>query len=194
VWDQEIHVPVTGRHQASNAAVALAVADAVGVERAEMGRAMGEVMIPSGRCEVRDYGDLRIIDDTYNANPSSFSASLDLLRALRGERPVVILAGSMLEMGAEAERAHREVARAILDLRPYLIGAVGDFVAAFSALETSNDNTVVVADSVESLGKEVRTRLRGHELVLLKASRGVGLERAIPHLISESETQCSITS
>ena len=132
--------------------------------------------------------------DTYNANPSSLMASLETVREIRYERPIVVVVGSMLEMGAETERVHREMAQAILDEDPFLIGATGDFVPAFSSLGGSVGDRLVTADDVESLGRGIRARLRGNECVLLKASRGVGLERAIPFLTADREDSCSTTS
>ena len=141
-----------------------------------------------------EFGTLLVLNDTYNANPSSLIASLETVREIQYERPIVVVVGSMLEMGADSERAHREMAQAILDEDPFLIGAIGDFVQAFSSLGGQVGDRLVTAEDVESLGRGIGARLRGNECVLLKASRGIGLERAIPFLTPDLEDPCSTTS
>jgi UDP-N-acetylmuramoyl-tripeptide--D-alanyl-D-alanine ligase len=182
----EVPLPVVGRHQAANAMIALAVGITIGVDVRQAVDALVEVEIPGGRCELIEVGTLRILNDTYNANPASLLASLDAVRDIRYERPVVVAVGSMLEMGRDSERAHREMAQAILDEEPYLVGATGEFVAAFAKLGVYPGERLVTGDDAEALGRALRERLSGNEFVLLKASRGVRLERAIPFLTREA--------
>ncbi len=189
-----VRLPIVGRHQAVNAMIALAVAETIGVDPERAVRALADVEIPGGRCELMEFGTLLVLNDTYKANPSSLIASLETVREIRYERPIVVVVGSMLEMGAESERVHREMAQAILDEDPFLIGAIGDFVQAFSSLGGQVGDRLVTAEDVESLGRGIGARLRGNECVLLKASRGVGLERAIPFLTPDLEDPCSTTS
>ena len=92
----------------------------------------------------------------------------------------------MLELGDQASRLHEESAEEILRENPALIGATGDFIEAFEALDASTDRCVVSRD-VEELGSVLRSKLKGNEFVLVKASRGVGLERVIPLLTRENE-------
>ncbi len=149
--------------------------------------------LPGGRCEMIECDGVRILNDTYNANPESVRASLETVRALRGGGRLVVAVGTMLELGEASERLHRETAQAILEIEPDLVGAVGSFVQAFGALGVAADR-LVTADDAEELGRRLCPRLRGGDLVLLKGSRGVRLERAIPLLTPGSEASCSTTS
>jgi len=148
-------------------------------------RALEEVSLPAGRCEVvrwgRGGGGGVILNDSYNANPESMRASLETAADMRADRPFVAVVGSMLELGEHSSRLHLESAEAILRQNPKLIGATGDFIDAFETLGVPGDRLVTSRD-VEELGSVLRGRLTGNEFVLVKASRGVGLERVIPLL------------
>ena len=181
-----IALQAIGRHNVENALLAVAVALELGLDLAQVARALEDVRLPGGRCEVQGHGDLTILNDTYNANPDSLTASLQTAAALRGNRPFVVVVGSMLELGDQASRLHRESAEEILRENPTLIAATGDFIEAFEGCDTTAGRIVVSRD-VEELGKVLRSRLEGNEVVLVKASRGVQLERVIPFLTKENE-------
>ena len=180
-----VTVPAVGFHQIDNAMLALATARAAGVPPEAAVPALVGVNLPGGRGAIRQVGDLVVIDDTYNANPASLRSALEFARwlAARRGRPLAVVVGSMLELGPESGRLHAAAAREILAARPALIGAVGEFVAAFAAVGPGHagDRLVTAADA-EALGPVLRGALRGNEVVLLKASRGVALERVLRHL------------
>lgn len=186
--NQEIQLPLVGAHQATNAVFALALAAELRLELPAVAKALGEVTLPPGRGEVLHSGRVTVINDAYNANPGSLAAALDAVHAMRAGRRLVIVVGSMLELGAESRQWHERMAKAILDVDPALVGAVGDFVPALQARGTELGDRLVVADTPEALGKKLASRLGagGEELILLKASRGVALERALPHLLNRS--------
>jgi UDP-N-acetylmuramoyl-tripeptide--D-alanyl-D-alanine ligase len=175
-----VSLAVLGIHQLENALIALAVAERVGIDRNTAVRALVDVRLPPGRGELRTVGGLTVIDDTYNANPASLRRAVQFAHwlARKKGRPLAVVVGTMLELGRESARLHAEAAREIVARKPALIAAVGDFVPAFAAL----GQRVVAAPDAESLGPKLRTALAGNEIVLLKASRGVALERVLRHL------------
>ena len=181
-----VQLPAIGKHNVENAMLAVAVALKLDLDLTQVARALEDVRLPGGRCEVLHHGGLTILNDTYNANPESLTASLQTAASLRRDRPFVVVVGSMLELGDQASRLHEESAEEILRENPALIGATGDFIEAFEALDASTDRCVVSRD-VEELGSVLRSKLKGNEFVLVKASRGVGLERVIPLLTRENE-------
>lgn len=179
-----VTVPAVGFHQIDNAMVALAAARAAGVAPRAAVPALAGVVLPGGRAAVRQVGELIVIDDTYNANPASLRSALEFARwfaAQRG-RPLVVVVGSMLELGPESDRLHATAAREILDAQPALVGAVGEFVPAFAAAGPVLGDRLVTAADADALGPRLRGALRGNEVVLLKASRGIALERVLRHL------------
>jgi UDP-N-acetylmuramoyl-tripeptide--D-alanyl-D-alanine ligase len=186
-------LPLAGRHQAANATLVLALAEALGLDLPAVAATLRDVTLPPGRWEVIRAASCTIIHDAYNANPASMSAAFETLRGIAAGRPVVLLLGSMLELGDLAPRAHAAAADAALALEPALVGAVGDFVPAFQAHAALGDRLVTAPDA-DALGRAVAPRMPAAALVLVKASRGMRLERAIPHLLASREAPCSTTS
>ena len=175
-----VSLPVVGLHQLENALIALAVAEQVGIDHDAAVRALVGVRLPAGRGELRQVGGLTLIDDSYNANPASLRRAVQFAHwlARKKGRPLAVVVGTMLELGRESARLHAEAAREIVARKPALIAAVGEFVPAFAAL----GQRIIAAPDAEALGPKLRTALAGNEIVLLKASRGVALERALRHL------------
>src|SRR5207249_4058012 len=99
-----------------------------------------------------------------------------------GHSGTVRVVGSMLELGDASDRLHAAAAREIAALEPALIGAVGAFVPAFEPLSGALGARLVTASDAAALGPKLAAALRGDEIVLLKASRGVALERVLPFL------------
>lgn len=179
-----IRLPLPGRHLAANAMLAWTVGRDVGLDPAAAAAALESLTIPGGRSEVRQVGRLTILDDCYNANPQSFRAAIATARAMRGDRRLVFVAGTMREMGAHAEQAHAEIAAELAALEPDLLAVVGDFVPALAPYAARLGDRLIGAPDPLALGPALAARLRGDELVVLKASRGVALERILPLLAS----------
>lgn len=189
-----IEVPFRGRHQLENAMLAVAVARELDIPIDEAATCMVQAQLPAGRCEVLECGDLMVMNDAYNANPASLSASLETAQTMRGDRPLVVVLGTMLELGDDSSGWHAEMAGRVLDHDPALVAVTGEFVAAFERHQESLGDRLIQAPDPATLGRELASRLRGGEFVLLKASRGVKLEEALPFILPESDTTCSSTS
>ncbi len=178
-----VELALRGRHMVGNALIALAVADALGVPLDAAARAVATARLPAGRSEVFDVDGVTVINDSYNANPSSFAAALDLLAALSRDRRAVVVAGTMRELGAASGELHREVAAHILAARPAVIAAVGEFVPAFGEVIPPRERpALLTGEGPLDVAADLKARLRAGDVVLLKASRGVELERIIPVL------------
>jgi UDP-N-acetylmuramoyl-tripeptide--D-alanyl-D-alanine ligase len=171
-----------GLHQADNAIRVWAVVEALRLSREEAAAALEGFSIPDGRGELLQEGELTILNDCYNANPQSFRAAIATASAIRGQRRLVFVAGTMRELGEDAPALHREIAEALVDLHPELIAAVGDFVPALEPYAGALRHRLVTAADPLALAPLLAERLRGDEIVVLKASRGVALERILPAL------------
>ena len=171
-----------GLHQADNAVRVWAAGEALGIDPAVMASALSQFTIPGGRGELLQEGKLTILNDCYNANPQSFRAAIATAAALRGDRRLVFVAGTMRELGEESARLHREIAEALVDLNPELLAAVGDFVPALEPFAGALRHRLVTAPDPLTLAPLLTQHLRGDEIVVLKASRGVALERILPAL------------
>jgi len=181
---QTVTLPVVGFHQIENAMLALAVGRETGADPARAVAALAGVRLPAGRGAVLSLGGLTVIDDTYNANPGSLRWALQFARWLadRRRRPLAVVVGSMLELGSEGARLHAAAAAEIVGLRPALVAAVGEFVPAFEPHRAALGERLITAPDADALGPRLKTALSGNEIVLLKASRGVALERVLRQL------------
>ena len=177
-----------GLHQADNAVRVWAVVEALELDRHASAQALESFAIPGGRGELLQQGGLTILNDCYNANPQSFRAAIATASALRGNRRLVFVAGTMRELGADAESLHKEIAGALVELRPDLLAAVGDFVPALQPHARTLGDRLLTAPDPLALGPLLLQRLRGDELVVLKASRGVALERILPALAAHAKS------
>jgi UDP-N-acetylmuramoyl-tripeptide--D-alanyl-D-alanine ligase len=177
---QEVSLRLRGRHNARNALLALAVGQQWGVDPAAAARAVGELRAARLRSELRSYGRLTVIADCYNANPASTAAAVDLLASMPRQGGRVAVLGSMLELGPQSAEIHAESARTIAARGLDLIVATGAFVPAFEPLRPElGDHLLLEADPLLAY-ERLEPALAGDEVVLLKGSRGVALERLLP--------------
>ena len=170
-----------GRHNARNLLLAVAVADQLGVSRKAL-QAM-QVTVPGGRNRRLQQGGLTLLDETYNASPEAVLAALDLLAAQPGRRFAVL--GTMLELGERSLELHQEVAaRAVqLGLDGLVLvdgGAEGKAMAEVAAPLPH----LQLVSHPEDAAAPLAAWLNSGDVLLLKASRGVALERLIPLLPS----------
>jgi UDP-N-acetylmuramoyl-tripeptide--D-alanyl-D-alanine ligase len=175
-----VEVPLPGAHNLRNAALALAVATEFGVSPDRAAAGIAAMTQPPMRSAVSALGTALVVNDWYNANHGSARAAIALLRAVGVGRQRVVVLGSMRELGAASERAHREVAEAAVASGAELVCGIGDFAAPLRALGEAS--RVLVANDVDDLWPLLRQRLQPDAAVLLKASRGVKLERLLPLL------------
>src|SRR5204862_276529 len=138
---------------------------------------------PPMRVSFESHGDVTVINDAYNSNPGSARAALELLAHAGTGRQRVAVLGTMLELGAQADRLHDEVARAALAGPIELVVGVGGIADALARVAPGDPRAVGGADPVAAWDA-ARSRLRPDAVILLKGSRGVRLERLVP-LISE---------
>jgi UDP-N-acetylmuramoyl-tripeptide--D-alanyl-D-alanine ligase len=181
-WGGEvIQLPLRGAHQAANAMLALATARACGAPVIDSAKGLREMPVPGMRGVWETLGDAVLINDAYNANPPSMRAALDLLSSVGEGRQRVAIIGTMRELGVHAASQHLEIARAALVSRADLIVGVGEFAAAFNVLAPSDPRVLAVAE-FDAVWPSLEPRLSRNAVILLKASRGMRLERLVPSL------------
>ena len=176
-----IPLPLDGRHNARNLLLALAVGSHLGVDPASA--AQLHVNIPGGRNRRLQQGGLTLLDETYNASPEAVLAALDLLADQPGRRFAVL--GTMLELGDRSIELHQQVAAraAALKLDGVVLVDGGDEGHAMANVASGLDRLALVA-TPEAAAAPLGQWLKAGDVVLLKASRGVALERLIPLLPS----------
>jgi UDP-N-acetylmuramoyl-tripeptide--D-alanyl-D-alanine ligase len=177
---QDVALQLRGRHNARNALLALALGELWGAEPAAAAGAVGQLQAAKLRSELHRIGALTVIADCYNANPASTEAAVDLLASMPRQGGRVAVLGSMLELGPASAALHAESARAIAARELDLIVATGAFVAAFEPLARTLGATLILEADPLAAYARLEPALAGDEVVLLKGSRGVALERLLP--------------
>ncbi len=175
-----VRPPVRGLHNLRNAMLALAVARECGVTYEDAAQGIAGMPQPKMRSAWEQVGDVTLINDAYNANPGSTRAAIELLKGTGSGRQRVIVLGTMRELGAASEQCHADIAGLALASGADIVAGIGEFAPA---LEKQNERErVITAPDVEDLWPQLEARLQRNAIILLKASRGVQLERLVLHL------------
>lgn len=172
-------IPTLGRLAVHNALAAAAVAHAAGLDRPAIEAGLAHGWSAPHRSELIRAGGVAIVDDSYNASPASVSAALELLAGLPGKRVAVL--GEMLELGEGSAAGHRavgEVAARIVELL-IVVGAGAAGIAAGARDAGLPAARIVTVPDADAALATLRERLDAGDVVLVKASRGVALDRLV---------------
>jgi UDP-N-acetylmuramoyl-tripeptide--D-alanyl-D-alanine ligase len=180
-----LQLAFAGRHNVTNALAAAGVGRALGLSIEQIALGLEAARPVKGRCVWRPAGRLRILDDTYNANPGSVGASLETLAATSEGRRRVVVFGDMLELGDSSESAHREMGRAVAASGAAEFVGLGRWAqvaveAARAAGLAESHHVTTFEDAVALLLK----RLAPGDAVLVKGSRGMRMERVVDALVA----------
>lgn len=180
----ELKLPMAGRHNVLNALAALAVGEAFGVPVAEGAAALAKFRGAPLRSEiVRLAGDRILYADCYNANPDSMAAALAVVRQIASERPIVAVLGDMLEMGKAAGDLHRELGRQAALHGVQTLVAVGCWAEAVrDAFRAAAGGEAHAFPDAGTAVRQVMGQIGPSQFILVKGSRGVGLEAVVAAL------------
>lgn len=173
-----VKLPLVGRHNVANALAAVASGIEQGVTLQAAAEALGEMKASDKRGEVIEIGGAAAVNDCYNSNPKALQSMVDALLAMPAKRHIVV-AGEMLELGPAGEELHRECGRYAAERGvTWLIGVRG---LAKAMVEAAREKGLRAEffESPKEAGAWLAENAQKDDAVLLKASRGVKLERAI---------------
>ncbi len=181
--DGRFHVtlPMPGLHHATNAAATFAVARWFGVPPEKILKSLLTVPPLEGRTRVLDLGGVTIVDDSYNANPSSTDAAVETLSTTVSTRRVMVI-GDMLELGDEAVAWHRQTLQGVLDSGIELIVAVGPLCATAAAGLDGNGDRVALCEDASAAFGLLQSRLLPGDTVWVKGSRAMRLDCLVDQL------------
>ena len=186
----DVRIPALGRLSVHNGAAAAAVGVAAGVPLEGIVRGLSQGWSAPHRATVVRLRGMTVIDDSYNASPGSVQAALELLGAIPGRRVAVL--GEMLELGPAHEDGHRAVGAAAATTADLLVAVGHDARGILAGARQAGmrpDAMHHVTDGDEAFDL-LRPRLRDGDIVLVKASRGVALDKLVDALrrdIGEAE-------
>lgn len=177
-----------GKSQAYVAAAAAAVGIALNINLVEISQSLAEYQSPPGRLKLlKGIKNSLIIDDTYNASPSSTHIALDTIKALPAKRKIAVL-GDMLELGQFSVEAHRQVGNLAGERVEYLftVGRLAKFIydSAFNQLPKDN---IISFNGVNEAKEFIKNFIQEGDLILVKGSQSIRMEKIVEEIMAEPE-------
>jgi UDP-N-acetylmuramoyl-tripeptide--D-alanyl-D-alanine ligase len=188
VQGRDFELALPGRHNLENLLAAIAAARTAGISWDGIERGIRDIKPAYHRGIVIPWHGATIYDDTYNSNPYAVARAIELLRQADAQRRIAVI-GDMLELGEKELDFHRDTGWAIPTSDVDVVIGVGPRSKALldGAREAGfGDERLHHFDDAQSAGEFLKTFIRPGDLVLVKASRGIGLDRIIAMLEKES--------
>ena len=183
----DVRIPVPGEHNIKDALAAIAVGEELDIPHDAIRDALAGFKPPDKRSNVvPTRGGFVVIDDTYNASPASVQSAIKTLAMMEGGRKIAVL-GDMLELGEHATAAHLEVGRAVKEAGIDMLVAVGQLakLIARGAIDAGMPISCVSEyDDSWRAAKELPDKVRERDVVLVKGSRAMKMERVVEGLIA----------
>lgn len=176
-------------HNVSQALSVLACANILGCDLFASVKALMDYVAPCGRLTlIEGINHSFIIDDTYNSSPVAMEAAIKVLEGIEGKRKIAVL-GDMLELGKFTEEEHRLVGERIKDLVDILVvvGPRAKFIAEGSVDKGYSKENIFYFDSSKNAGKYLEEVVKEGDIILIKGSQGVRLERAVEAIMEHKE-------
>jgi UDP-N-acetylmuramoyl-tripeptide--D-alanyl-D-alanine ligase len=190
--ERTIHLPVPGAHNVMNALAAFAVGHALGLELDTMIDCFNRFKPMSMRFEcVQLTNGVRLVNDSYNANPQSMRAAFRTVGSAKRAGRFVAVLGDMFELGEQAAELHREVGEAAAQAgvsKLFIIGEHASDVARGAERGGLNNSHVSVVEDMDRLAPMVVEDMKAGDVVLVKGSRGMKMERLVEYVKREIGT------
>ena len=179
-------IPVTlttpARVMVANALAAAAAGEVMGIDLERIKTGLEAFVPRAGRMGIRILGrDIRLVDDTYNANPVSMRAAIETLARMGGRHRTIAVLGDMLELGDQSAALHRQIGRVVGDHHIDRLYVTGQFAGdvADGARDGGMAVERIVCDSKPAITEELVDCLETGDLVLVKGSRGMAMETVV---------------
>lgn len=179
-------IRAVGQHFVRSVLFAVALSREFGLADQEIARGLEQFRPVAGRCSVAMTSPWTVIDDTYNASPEAMQAAIALLGQLPTEGRRILVSGDMLELGDLSQEAHEDIGVAATDGRIDHVLAAGEFAAAVAsgARQAGFDpNAVSAFESIDPLGERLSSLIQPGDVVLVKGSRSMRMERVVEQLV-----------
>ncbi|WP_138415014.1 UDP-N-acetylmuramoyl-tripeptide--D-alanyl-D-alanine ligase [Aquibacillus sediminis] len=173
-----------GNHNVKNATFAVVIAKKLGVPLGKIKDALVHLELTGMRFEItKGQNNVTIINDAYNASPTSMKASIDIVKQMKGYQSKVLVLGDMYELGSSSKVLHRSVAEAISEKIDVVYTVGSDSEEITKAIRESSVHTSAKHfDNKQTLIEELQAYLSEDVLIMLKASRGMKLESLLDHI------------
>ena len=175
---EDVLLPLIGSHNIHNALAAVAVGLERGLSPSEAARALAALRPADKRGQVVEVGNITVINDCYNSNPKALEAMIDALAEMPASRHIVV-AGEMLELGSGGDELHRKAGRYAAGKKIDVVIGVRGLAQHLADAAREAGVRAEFVNTPEEAGDWLARHTREGDVVLLKASRGVKLERAL---------------
>jgi len=183
--DLSIKLRLLGEHNVYNALAAFAAGERLGLEKSVIKRALENYHPSEFRMELVEIGGIRVINDSYNANPVSVKKALETLKGMRCQGRKIVLLGDMLELGEKSEHFHEEIGKLVpqADVDFLLtVGRLSEAVARSAKDSNMNSTRVLSFSEKEDASAYLKKNLLDGDLLLVKGSRRMELDKVVEAL------------
>ncbi len=177
----EVRLHLLGRQNVANALAAIAVGSESGIPLGECARSLGAMRAAEKRGQVLAWHGAKIVNDSYNSNPRALDAMVDALLTMTAARRIVV-AGEMLELGAEGGTLHESCGVRMAELGVDVVIGVRGLAQRIVDGAAGGGAEAMFFSTPEQAASWMREHVRAEDAILVKGSRGVGLERALAAL------------
>ena len=186
-FGQDIKMSIVGSHNIYNALAAAASSWALGIEYQTICQGLEAFQPISGRMEIHRLNNgAFIINDTYNANPASFSAALETLKNLKGDHGSTVIMGDMLELGDRAEELHEGIGSLMADTEVgtiFLRGRLSPATAAGALKKNVPEKQIIFFEKPEEIVSCLASYVQEGDWILVKGSRQTKMEESVRKII-----------
>jgi UDP-N-acetylmuramoyl-tripeptide--D-alanyl-D-alanine ligase len=190
-------LPIPGLHNVYNALAAIAVGMHLRIPKGEIAAALGAFSAPKFRMQVKRIHGVTVIDDCYNANPSSVRSALSTLAGYQARERHVAVLGDMLELGPDAERLHAEIGHFLVEMgvdELYTFGTLSRHINQAARSKGLPRRAAHHFSDFDLMMAELGGSLRPGDVMLVKGSRGMRLERVCETLRQQPKSGAKISS
>lgn len=182
--EKKVKLSFSGRGNIYNALASFAVASFMGVQVDEAIESLSHIEIPSGRMNFYESSGISILDDTYNANPSSFINLLETVESMDINGKKILVMGDMLELGKSSEREHKEIGKLIAGSSVDVLIAVGENSRFTFEVVTVDKPAWHFGNNHNDAKKKTENLLNKGDLLIVKGSRGMHMEEFLPREVA----------
>ena len=182
---RQIQLPLPGRHNAVNSAIAVAIGDLLGVSEEEEARGLMAADLTGNRLKKRENGGVCVIDDTYNASPDSMKSALRVLErsSCKGRRVAVL--GDMYELGEDSDQQHFDVGRFAGKLEIDTIIGIGEHAAKICEGAEGGRPQTAYYEKKEDFYQDKDRFIGNGDIILVKGSRGMKMEQVVENILKQ---------
>lgn len=182
--NESYEIPLLGKHNAQNASFVIAVSKKLNLGHETIQKGLNETKVTNMRFELlKGKKGVTLINDAYNASPTSMKASIEVVESLNGFSEKVLVLGDILELGLEFEKYYQDIAQAVMNThikKVYTYGEHSKIITDF--LKKHSDVLAIHTKNKKELIQNLKAEVALNKLIFFKASRGIKLEQVIDEL------------